>query len=201
MKQNLSIFWIIFVWFLLSWCQSLWNPIQDDTEEEKATTIIYTAKPLSATISCDDHTINNIKDLWYIGNVISQGTGCIIDGIQHMYDVASLGVRIIFDNTISLYFLDQSEKPIISLQNNKIVYDKDHSLTVIKNYNWMLADYINDNFSYCDYDISDPVASHEYQIKCEWSDYLYFYNVSMIDKTIYSMQYAMWGQWFRFEIL
>lgn len=199
MINKLQMLLVLCIWLLLSWCQSSLTPIQNNIEETTAPS--YTMQQIPVTISCDEYNIQSIKDLWYTGDIIPQGTGCVINGTQHKYDVISLGVRIIFDNTFSPYFLDQSKIPHIILQENKIMYDKNHSLIVIKNYTWALADYITHNFSQCEYAILDPVTSSEYQIKCEWSGYLYFYNVNMIDTTIYNMQYAIWDQWFRFEIL
>lgn len=90
----------------------------------------------------------------------------MINGTKHTYGIDSLGIRIIFDNTITSYFLDQSKIPEIILQDNIIIYDKDHTLTVVKNYTDTVDHYIQATYRDCEYD-QQPIATNEYQIKCE----------------------------------
>ena len=194
-KIWLLMLWFLFLWLVFSWCQK-WSwiyPIQSD--------VTYSSHISPRIISCDEYTIQGIQELGYTGEVIKQGTWCMIHGVQHRYDIPTLWVRIIFDTTFSPYFLDQNKIPQITLQNNNISHDKDHTLTVVKNYTDTLDHYIQDTYANCEYDSGKPIAPYEYQITCTWRDYHYFHNISQVSSAIYDLQYPLWNDWFRFEVL
>lgn len=163
--------------------------------------ISYKQSLLNYTLSCDEYTINSIKSLWYTGNVEQQWTGCVIVWTEHKFTVSSLDVVIVFDNQYSSYFLDKSKKPVVLLSGNEIITTKEDSLSVVKNNDLSLQDFISWYFSWCE---EQTIQSWglESQIICKKNDISYWYYVQKSEDRFYIVktQPTAKMEW-RYEIL